>query len=173
MLVAGPIMITQGVSGQQMISDELTSQKITFTEDKAELPADLKQYAGEQVDNGTEAKAFAEYIKGHVTEATGGRTYSEVSSEWIAGGRKDAELAQLRQTAFMGETLRGSMLSAYQAWQLTWLVIALGALLTALSVVFGVTAWTLRPQRVVVPASPEALDTKDAKDAKDAKELVS
>jgi hypothetical protein len=162
MLVAGPIMISQGFQGQGMISDELTSQKIQFTEDKAELPPALQQYAGEQVNTGPEAKAFAEYIKGHVVEATGGRTYSEVSSEWIAGGRKDAELAQLRQTAFMGETLRGSLMSAYQAWQLTWLVIALGALLTALSVVFGVTAWTLRPQRVTVPASPEVLGAESS-----------
>lgn len=160
MLVAGPIMIAQGVSGRGQISDELASQKIVFTEDKAELPADLKQYAGERVDTGPEAKAFAAYIKGHIQKSTGGRSYSEVSSEWIAGGRKDAELAQLRQTAFMGETLRGSLLSAYQAWQLTWLVIGLGALLTALSVVFAVTAWTLRPQRITVPASPEALESK-------------
>jgi hypothetical protein len=160
MLVAGPIMIAQGFGGQGMIKDELASQKISFTEDKADLPPALQQYAGEQVNTGPEAKAFAEYIKGHIMESTDGRSYSEVSSQWIAGGRKDAELGQLRQTAFMGETLRGSLMSAYQAWQLTWLVIALGALLTALSVVFGVTAWTLRPQRVTVPASPEALASK-------------
>ena len=160
MLVAGPIMIAQGANGQTMIKDELASQKISFPEDKAELPAALQAYVGEQVTTGPEAKAYADYIKGHITEATDGRTYSEVSAQWIAGGRKDADLAQLRQTAFMGETLRGSLMSAYQAWQLTWLVIGLGALLTGLSLVFGVTAWTLRPQRIAVPASPEALETK-------------
>jgi hypothetical protein len=141
MLVAGPIMISQGVNGQSMISDELAAQKISFPEDEAKLPPALQEYAGVQVTTGPEAKAFAEYIKGHVTEATGGRTYSEVSAEWIAGGRKDADLA-------------------HQAWQLTWLVIALGALLVGLSAVFGVTAWTLRPQRIAVPASPEALESK-------------
>lgn len=160
MLVAGPIMITQGFSGQGMIKDELTAQKISFSDDRAELPADLQQYAGQQVTTGPQAKAFADLIKTHVKQATGGRTYSEVSAEWIAGGRKDAELGQLRQTAFMGETLRGSLMSAYQAWQLSWLVIALGALLIGLAVVFGATAWTLRPQRVRVPASPEALENR-------------
>ena len=160
MLIAGPIMIAQGFSGQDMISDELAAQKITFTDDKAELPKELQEYAGRQVTTGPEAKAFANYIKGHVLESTDGRSFSEVSSEWIAGGRTDAELAQLRQTAFMGETLRGSLLSAYQAWQLSWLVIGLGTLLVGLSAVFGVTAWTLRPQRVAVPVSPEALESK-------------
>jgi hypothetical protein len=160
MLVAGPIMIAQGVSGQGQIKDELASQKIAFPDDKAKLPPALQEYAGVQVTTGTEAKAFAEYIKGHIAESTDGRTYSEVSAQWIAGGRKDAELAQLRQTAFMGETLRGSMMSAYQAWMVTWLVIGLGALLVGLSAVFGVTAWTLRPQRISVPASPEALESK-------------
>jgi hypothetical protein len=160
MLVAGPIMIAQGVNGQEMIKKELASQKISFPEDRAELPAGLQEYAGVQVTTGPQAKAYAEYIKGHIVEATGGRTYSEVSGEWIAGGRKDAELAQLRQTAFMGETLRGSLMSAFQAWQLTWLVIGLGALLVGLGVVFGVTAWALRPQRIAVPASPEALESR-------------
>jgi hypothetical protein len=160
MLVAGPIMIAQGVNGQDMIKDELAAQKISFPDDKAKLPAALQEYAGVQVTTGPQAKAFAEYIKGHVSDATGGRTYSEVSEEWIAGGRKDAELAQLRQTAFMGETLRGSLMSAYQAWMVTWLVIGLGTLLVGLGVVFGVTAWTLRPQRIAVPASPEALESK-------------
>lgn len=160
MLVAGPIMIFQGVNGQNMIKDELGSQRISFTDDRAELPADLREYAGQQVTTGTQAKAYADLIKVHVGEATDGRTYSEVSGEWIAGERKDAELGQLRQTAFMGESLRGSLMSAYQAWQLTWLVIALGALLIGLAVVFGATAWTLRPQRVTVPVSPEALESK-------------
>jgi hypothetical protein len=160
MLVAGPVMIYQGVAGQAMIKQELASQKIAFPADTAKLPAGLRSYAGEKVDTGPEAKAYAEYIKGHINQATGNRTYSEVSDAWIAGGRKDAELAQLRQTAFMGETLRGSLMSAYQAWQLTWLVIGIGALLVGLSVVFGATAWTLRPLRIAVPASPEALETR-------------
>jgi hypothetical protein len=53
---------------------------------------------------------------------------------------KDATLAQQRQTAFMGEWLRGSLMSAYQAWELSWLVIGIGALFFALSIVFGASA---------------------------------
>ncbi len=94
-------------------------------------------------------------VETHVKEATGGKTYSEVSAAWIAGGMKDATLAQQRQTAFMGESLRGSLMSAYQAWELTWLVIGLGALLFALSIVFAASAWAIRPERVRVPQSAE------------------
>ncbi|MEV4703059.1 hypothetical protein [Actinoplanes sp. NPDC049316] len=157
MVAAGPVMVYEGVHGQSMIKDELRAQKIEFPADKAQLPDDLKGYAGRHVTTGSDAKAYADLIATHIAKATGGRTYSEVSDEWIAGGRKDEQLAQTRQTAFMGETLRGSLMSAYQAEQVTWLVSGLGALFVALGAVFGVTAFSLRTPKVVVPASPEAL----------------
>ncbi|GAB1691130.1 hypothetical protein KRM28CT15_29330 [Krasilnikovia sp. M28-CT-15] len=157
MVAAGPVLVYEGVHGQSMITDELTAQKITFPAERAQLPDGLKEYAGQQVTTGSDAKAYADLIAEHVAKATGGKTYSQVSEEWIAGGRKDAQLAQVRQTAFMGETLRGSLLSAYQAEQVTWLVIGLGGLFMALGAVAGVTAYSMRPRRIVVPASPEAL----------------
>ncbi|MGA5298443.1 hypothetical protein ACPCHT_00865 [Nucisporomicrobium flavum] len=157
MVAAGPVMVYEGVHGQSMIKDELTAQKIEFPADKAALPDDLKGYAGQHVTTGSDAKAYADLIATHIAKATGGKTYSEVSEEWIAGGRKDEQLGQTRQTAFMGETLRGSLMSAYQAEQVTWLVIGLGALFVALGAVFGVTAFSMRTRKVVVPASPEAL----------------
>jgi hypothetical protein len=160
MFVAGPVMVAQGVQGQRLISDELTAQHVAFPADKAQLPDGLKKYAGEKVTSGSDAKAYADLIKTHVAKATGGKTYAEVSDEWIAGGRTDAKLAEVRETAFMGETLRGTLMSAYQAEQVTWLVIGLGALLTALGAVFGVTAYSMRPRKFVVPNSPEALESK-------------
>ena len=72
-------------------------------------------------------------IETHVKEATGGLTYSQVSAKYLAAtadkSTPAATLATLggeRQTAFMGESLRGSLLSAYQAWEVTYLVIGLG-----------------------------------------------
>jgi hypothetical protein len=62
--------------------------------------------------------------------------YSEISEEWMANGRTDEKLAELRQTAFMGETLRGSLMSAYLGWQTGSLVIGLGGLVSGLGVVF-------------------------------------
>jgi hypothetical protein len=97
-------------------------------------------------------------VETHVMEATNGKTYSQVSGAWIAGGMKDAKLAALRQTAFMGESLRGSLMSAYQAWELSWLVIGLGALFTGLGIIFGGISLVTYPRRIKVPASPEALE---------------
>jgi hypothetical protein len=48
-------------------------------------------------------------------------------------------------------------MSAYEAWQVTWLVIGLGTLFTGLAFVFGASAWTVRPRRIRVPKSPEVL----------------
>ncbi len=157
LLVAGPIMIYEGVHGQSEIRSQLTAQKIVFpAKGDASLPKDLQSYGGQQVTTGPQAKSYADMVEEHVKKATGGLTYSEVSSKWIAGGMKDQTLGQMRQTAFMGESLRGSLMSAYQAWELTLLVMGLGALFTALAVVFGATAWALFPERPRVPESFEA-----------------
>ena len=73
----------------------------------------LSKYAGQQVVTGEQAKAFADhYIKVHLNESTGGRSYSELS----AASRADptnTELQGLVQTSFRGETLRGLLLNAY------------------------------------------------------------
>ncbi|GIH21111.1 hypothetical protein [Rugosimonospora africana] len=162
LFVAGPIMVAEGVHGQNQVRTQLTNQKITFPAkgDKS-LPANLQSYGGQTVITGPQAKAYADMVEVHVRETTGGKTYSEVSAAWMAGGMKDATLAQQRQTAFMGESLRASLMSAYQAWELSWLVIGLGVLLFGLSVVFGATAWAIRPQRVRVPESPEVLQHQE------------
>jgi hypothetical protein len=55
-----------------------------------------------------------------MNKASGGRTYEEVSGEFMAASKDKtadpatvAELGQLRQTLFMGNTLRGLLLNAY------------------------------------------------------------
>ena len=78
----------------------------------------LSKYAGQQVVNGAQAKAFADhYIAVHLKESTGGKTYSELSTL----SRQDptnTELAGQVQTSFRGETLRGMLLNAYAFWQM-------------------------------------------------------
>lgn len=158
LIVAGPIMIYKGVDGQSQIRQQLVAQKIAFpAKGSPSLPAGLQSYGGVTVTTGPQAKAYSDMVETHIMKATGGMTYSQVSEEWMAGGMKDATLGQQRQTAFMGESLRSSLLSAYQAWELTYLVIGLGALFTGLGLIFGALAWVQRPTRIVVPASPEVL----------------
>ncbi|HWS33939.1 MAG TPA: hypothetical protein VN408_14500 [Actinoplanes sp.] len=133
LLVAAPIMIFQGFTGRRSITSELEQQRISFP--PTGLPATLSAYAGRPVRTGVEARAYSELIAEHVLAATGGRTYAEITAE-AQKNRTDEKLSKLRETAFMGETLRGALLGAYQAWQVTLLVIGLGALCAAMGAGF-------------------------------------
>ncbi|MEU5592839.1 hypothetical protein [Streptomyces sp. NPDC020298] len=142
--LAGPVMVLRGRSGRKEIRTELAAQKITFPD--RGLPAHLAAYAGRHVETGPEAHAYAEFIKGNLAHATGGRTYAEITAELHAAGGDDEKLAKLRHTAFMGQSLRASLMSAYQAWHLTTLVTGLGAALTGLGVALVATADALAPR---------------------------
>lgn len=100
------------------VHDELVSQKITFPPkgspalDPAEFP-DLQQYAGQTVDNGAKAKAYANgFIGRHVEKIADGKTYSEVSTEALADPT-NVTLKTQKTVLFQGETLRGLLLNAY------------------------------------------------------------
>ena len=106
------------------VRTQLTAQKIFMPKagtdslnDPAVKPY-LSKYAGQQVVNGAQAKAFADhYIAVHLNEATGGKTYSELS----ALSRQDPTNTELQgqvQTSFRGETLRGMLLNAYAFWKM-------------------------------------------------------
>jgi hypothetical protein len=113
MIVAGALAIVGGLYAKDVVHDQLVPQKIFFPAKGEQLPASLNQYAGQQVDTGKEAKAFADdYIALHLSEVAGGKTYSEVSAAWMQD-QGNEKLAQQRQTLFMGETLRGMLLNAW------------------------------------------------------------
>ena len=105
------------------IHDQLAPQQIVFPANaKAGLPADLSQYAGQQVLNGDQAHAYADkYIALHLKEIGQNHPYSYWSTQARIAtdptvAAKDQAIAD---TLFKGETLR-SMLN--QAW--TFSVIA-------------------------------------------------
>jgi hypothetical protein len=135
LLLAGPVMVAHGLAGRRSVARELALQRIAFPAGDA-LPAALARHAGLPVHTGTQARAYSELIAVHVAKATEGRTYAEIAEQWQSGGRSDERLAKLRDTAFMGQSLRGALLGAYQAWQVTLLVMGLGGLFTAAGVAF-------------------------------------
>lgn len=106
------------------VKTQLTAQDITMPpaaalETQAQKDA-LLQYAGTSLDSGPKARAYADhFILVHMNEASGGKTYSTVSSEYLAAQKTapDAaatqQLGELRQTLFMGDTLRGLLLYGY------------------------------------------------------------
>jgi hypothetical protein len=132
MIVLGIVSIAGGSYDHEVVHNQLGPQKITFP--KPAEYADLKKYEGQQVLTGTQAKAYAEdQIAPDMNKIAGGKTYSQVSGEWIAGGMKSEKLAGERTTLFTGETLRGLLLQAWGWGQIGSIAILAGILL----IVFG------------------------------------
>jgi hypothetical protein len=108
------------------VHDQLVAQKIVFPEAGSDsitsLPKedqdDISKYAGQTMDDGAMAQAYADhYIAVHLDEIAGGKTYSQVSSEALADPNNE-ELAAQKAALFQGETLRGLLLNAWGFWQL-------------------------------------------------------
>ena len=57
----------------------------------------LEQYAGQQLTTGAQAKAYADhFIAVHIEEMTGGKTYSQLSTESPGEpGRREAQAGQV------------------------------------------------------------------------------
>jgi hypothetical protein len=138
LIVLGIVSIVGGSYDHEVVHDQLGPQKIFFPA-PATYP-DLKQYEGQQVLTGSQAKIYAEdQIGRDMNKVAGGKTYSEVSDEWIAGGMKSEKLAGERTTLFMGETLKGLLLGAWGWAQIGSLAILAGILL----LVFGAILFLL------------------------------
>jgi hypothetical protein len=106
-----------------MVQDQLVAQKISFPPpsqikaggalDPAEFPAEIRNYAGQQVDNGDKARVYAnDFIGIHLTKVANGQTYSQVSAASQADP-KNATLSAQANTLFKGETLRALLLYAW------------------------------------------------------------
>ena len=112
MIVVGLLAVVGGHYDKQVVRDQLAPQKIFFP--KPATNPGLGAYAGQQVLTGKQAKLYAQKQIGvDLTKVAGGKTYSQVSAEWIAGGMKNATLAGERTSLFTGETLNGLLLNAW------------------------------------------------------------
>lgn len=119
LLVVGGLMTWASSFVADNVHTQLVAQRIDFPKAGSEQLNDpkvkpyLEQYAGQQLTTGAQAKAYADhYIKVHLDESTGGRTYSELSAAARANP-DDAKAKGLVELAFKGETLRGLLLNAY------------------------------------------------------------
>lgn len=126
LLIAGGLLTWANTFIGDQVDQQLTQQGITMPEGEAlaSLPKEdaeaLEEYAGSELNTGPEAKAYADhYILSHMNAASDGRTYQEVSSEFLAlddeakASEEGQALGGLRQTLFMGNTLRGLLLYGY------------------------------------------------------------
>ena len=124
LLVAGSLLTWAHSFVQTEVTSQLSAQKIFFPAAGSEGLSDpavkpyLSQYAGQQLTNGAQAKAYADhFIAVHLKEMTGGQTYAQLSGKSLANPT-DTKLAGQVQTVFRGETLRGLLLNAYAFWQM-------------------------------------------------------
>lgn len=129
LLVAAGLLNWGATFASDSVKSQLDNQNISFpaAEGMPEATkAQLAKWSGMKVTTGEMAKDYSDlYIWEHMKAAAIGAvgkpaTYSEVSGMYmglIKGGSADtaqiAKLADLRQTLFMGNTLRGMLLEAY------------------------------------------------------------
>ena len=166
MFVAGGLLMWGSNFAEDYVFDELSSQHIAFPPAdvlKEQGRDDLVKYAGQTVDTGKEAEAYASFIDGHLQAVADGQTYADLGDperaanaaveDAKASGAPADEVTALeadaatitgqRNTLFKGETLRGLLLSAF-AWSTVgriagiaaWAAFAAGAAMLVL-VLFG------------------------------------
>ncbi|HRW17942.1 MAG TPA: hypothetical protein P5181_03755 [Dermatophilaceae bacterium] len=126
LLVAGGLLTWASNFVADNVKQQLADQHITMPAAAAlttqEMKDNLTQYAGQPMTTGDQAKAYADYyILEHMNASSGGKTYSEISGQALAAQKADPQMANpetkklmdLRQSLFMGSTLRGLLLYAY------------------------------------------------------------
>jgi len=160
MIALGIVSIVGGSYDHSVVHNQLAPQQIFFPK-PAEYPA-LKGYAGQQVLTGTQAKAYAnDQLQPDMNKIAGGKTYSQVSEEWIAGGMKSATLAAQRQTLFMGTTLKGLLLNAWGWAQIGSIAILAGIIL----IVVGAILFLLPVLNWLLNIRPETGEVRSRRSA--------
>jgi len=162
---ASAFLINEGNFVNNTIHDQLVAQQIFFPAATTEVPGgaldpaefpDLQQYAGQQVDNGTKAKAYAEGFMGrHLAKVANGKTYSQIDTKSGTAAENAAATAQ-KATLFQGETLKNMLLNAW-GWSMLATYTTYGgyALLLAALVVLAALVFELffatKPEEVTIP----------------------
>jgi hypothetical protein len=158
LLAAGGLMLWGSAYIHNTVQGQLAAQQITFPSQAAfahpkaggeitpSMIPSVSQYAGEQLLTGQQAEAYADhFIAVHISEMSGGKTYSQLSTESRAQPN-NANLTALVDTVFKGETLRSMLLNAYGWWKVSQIayiasLIAFGlGTVAAVGAVFGLAA---------------------------------
>lgn len=129
LMVVGVLALVGGSYAKQVVRTQLAPQKIFFPPaGSAALLPGVKQYAGQQLVNGDQARAYANnFINVHLSKIAGGQTYAQVSTAALAAP-KNATLAAEKATLFQGETLRGLLLGAW-GWSMVGTIATLAGII--------------------------------------------
>jgi hypothetical protein len=155
LLVAAGLLMWAGSFANTTVAQQLADQRITMPAGAAiadpQIKPYLEQYAGQPMTTGAQAQAYADhFIKVHMNASSQGKTYGEVSADYTALTKNPnadpaavKAAADLRQTMFMGDSLRGMLLNAYAFGTLGTIAIyaaiaaAVGALAMAVLTLLG------------------------------------
>ena len=153
LIVFGVASIAVGYNGRNEVRDTLAAEKIVGTPDST-IP-------GQRVDTGSEARAFADVMRKHALEATGGQVYAEMGRFLDANGKptsdekaaaKDAETGQPVENGarniWVTETaLATALQTSYFAEQVAVFGIAMGFALLLTGIGFLVLTLSLLRKR--------------------------
>ena len=85
--IGGGLLLFAANFTNTTISDQLSAQHIAFPAASAlpvaEYGETVNGYAGQDVTTGAQAKAYSDMIAVHLSKVAEGKTYSQVSEEWI------------------------------------------------------------------------------------------
>ena len=120
----GIAVIVVGVVGRSYVQDQVGKEKIVGSDDMTpegvkpgiekaglqDVSVSSCSVAGEEVDTGKEAKCFADYMRIHTLEGTGGKTYAEMPQDsperdiWVTRPR-----SRQRYTSYFAENVAPSL----------------------------------------------------------------
>ena len=174
LLVAGGLLLWGSAYVHNTVQSQLASQQITFpaaaafahpkagSEITPNMIPSVSQYAGQKLLTGQQAEAYADhFIAQHITDMSGGKTYSQLSAESMAQP-SNTQLSGLVSTVFKGETLRSMLLNAYGWWkvsQITYIAALVSFGLGTMAAFAAAFAFVgRRPESApVVPAGHESI----------------
>src|SRR5438045_1491473 len=106
LIAFGAVAIVMGIGGRSTVGDKLKAEQIAGSPDMtpaaiaaeakaAKLPATISlptcSVAGKAVTSGSTAKCFADYMRIHALEATGGLTYAQMGRFVDANGKATSD----------------------------------------------------------------------------------
>ena len=195
LVVFGIVAVVLAVNGNSTVNSSLRAEKITGTPDMT--PAAIKQevagqawtkgysfptssVAGKAIDTGSKARVFAQYMRIHALEATGGLTYSQMgryaTANGAAVGTNDATKAVQKngqpvsnsaRDVWVTETALTTALNvSFLATQISLFSVVVGVALILAGVGFIVLDWAALHRRrqttVIIPDSLPAPEKEHA-----------
>jgi hypothetical protein len=183
LIVLGLALIVVGAVGRTYVQDQLAQEKIVGSDDmtpaKTEpaiqeaglegISAPSCSVAGEEVDTGTEAKCFADYMRIHTLEGTGGRTYAEMPRFATADGEGTNDPAEAQKNPdgspasngardiWVTETaLTTALYTSYFAEGVSLFAVIVGVALLLVGIGFLVLTVTARRRTAAAEVKPTA-----------------